>query len=265
MRRRGVTAAAIRSFATDGVAKTNSQVDMAILMQRFERASILNRLNMAVLNPLKVVIENVEEGREELLEAPSFPSGFAAGSRVLPFSREIWIERDDFMETPTKGFRRLAPGREVRLRHAWLLTCTDVIKNAAGEVIELRGRIDPESRGVAAPDGRKVRGTIHWVSAAHAVKGTIRLYDRLVSHPSPGTGGVDFHEHLNPESLVEVKHAKLEPALANLEPGVHLRLNGPVSFTRIPRTTNPISVFNRVIALKLRSVGRHPRRIHRNG
>jgi glutaminyl-tRNA synthetase len=169
---------------------------------------------MGVLRPLKVVIENYPEDQVDEFDAPYLPDApERMGPRKVPFSREIWVERTDFMEEPFRKFWRLAPGREVRLRWAYLVTCTGVVKNDEGEVIEVRCTYDPESRGGSAPDGRKVRGTIHWVSAKHALDAEVRLYDRLFNDAAPGTGGVDFREQLNPDSL-EVLVAKVEPSLA---------------------------------------------------
>ena len=223
MRRRGFPPEAIRAFCDDvGVTKTESWIDVG----RLEHA-VRDRLNksapraMAVLNPLKVVIENVAEGHTEELDAVNNPEDAAAGTRKVPFSREIYIERDDFMENPPKKFFRLAPGAEVRLRWAYFLKCTGVVKDAAGNVTELRATIDPATRGGDAPLGpdgkpvRKVQGTIHWVSAAHAVKAEVRLYDRLFTAEEPGTRTGNHLDDLNPESL-KVVTGYLEPSLANL-------------------------------------------------
>ena len=219
LRRRGYTPEAIRSFAERvGVAKRDSVVDIALL-----EWAIRDHLNttaprvMGVLRPLKVVIENYPEDQVDEFDAPYLPDApERMGSRKVPFSREIWVERTDFMEEPFRKFWRLAPGREVRLRWAYLVTCTGVVKNDEGEVIEVRCTYDPESRGGSAPDGRKVRGTIHWVSAKHALDAEVRLYDRLFNDAAPETGGVDFREQLNPDSL-EVLAAKVEPSLATAE------------------------------------------------
>jgi glutaminyl-tRNA synthetase len=254
MRKRGVPATAIRAFCDRiGVAKTNSLVEMSVLDECIRDG--LNPLAprvMVVLDPLKVVIENYPEGEEENFDVPFFPHDVPReGSRLVPFSREIWIEQEDFEEVPPKGFRRLAPGREVRLRHAWLLTCTDVVKDSEGKVIELRARIDPESRGGRSPDGRKVKGTIHWVSAAHAVRARIRLYDRLFADPSPGMGEVDFLEQLNPDSLIVLDEARLEPSLARLGPGEHVQFERQGYFFTDPEEHSADQpVFNRVISLK---------------
>ena len=171
---------------------------------------------MAVLRPLKVVIENYPEGGEEL-QAINNPEDESAGTRMVPFSRELYIEREDFMEDPPRKFFRLAPGREVRLRYAYFLTCRDVVKNAAGEVIELRCTYDPESRGGASPDGRKVKATLHWVSAAHAIEAEVRLYDHLFTQADPDADG-DFIDHVSPESLTVLESCMLEPSLAGARP-----------------------------------------------
>jgi len=216
LRRSGVTAAAVRDFCDRiGVARADNVVDLALLEHsiRADLNQVAPRV-LCVLRPLKVVITNYPEGASEELEAPLFPHDVGKpGTRILPFSRELWIEREDFAEHPPKGFRRLAPGREVRLRYAYFLRCDEVIKDeATGEVTELRCTYDPETRGGAAPDGRKPSGTIHWVSAAHARAVEARLYDRLFTVERPGAGDVPFVEELNPDSLVTLPAAKLEPA-----------------------------------------------------
>ncbi len=214
LRRRGVPPEAIRDFVRKvGVAKANSIVDVAM----FDHAvrDYLNRnapRRMAVLHPLKVVIENYPEGTEEL-EAVNNPEDPAAGTRRVPFSREIFIEQEDFMETPTKKFFRLAPGSEVRLRYAYFIKCREVVKNAAGEIAELICTYDPETRGGNAPDGRRVKATLHWVSAPHAAEAEIRLYNPLFLRPDPGAGG-DFTQDMNPESLVVLPGCRVEPQLA---------------------------------------------------
>ncbi len=220
LRRRGYTPESIRTFAEKvGVAKRDSVVDIALL-----EWAIRDHLNttaprvMGVLRPLKVVIENYPEDQVDEFDAPYLPDDHERmGSRKVPFSRELWVEQSDFMEEPHRKFWRLAPGREVRLRWAYLVTCTGVIKNDEGEVIEVRCTYDPESRGGSAPDGRRVRGTIHWVSARHALDAEVRLYDRLFVDPNPGAGGADFREQLNPESLEILTDAKVEPSLASSE------------------------------------------------
>jgi glutaminyl-tRNA synthetase len=227
LRRRGVPAAAIRDFIKRiGVAKANSLVDVGML--EFSVREALNRSalrRMAVLKPLKVVIENYPEGQVEELEAVNHPDDPAAGSRKIKFGRELYIEQDDFMETPAKKFFRLSPGKEVRLRYAYFITCREVVKNAAGEVIELRCSYDPATKGGNAPDGRKVKATIHWVSAAHAIPAEVRLYNPLFTKPDP-SGGEGFAADLNPNSLEVLAGVWLEPALAEAKPEV------PVQFER---------------------------------
>ena len=223
LRRRGYTPASIRSFCkTIGITKFNSLTDVALLEH-----SIRQDLNdttprrMAVLRPLKVVITNFDEDKVEELEAANHPKDPEAGTRSVPFTREIYVERDDFMEEPPRKFFRLGPGREVRLRFAYFITCNEVIKNAAGEVTELHCTYDPETHGGSAPDGRKVKGTIHWVSASHAFEAQVRLYDRLftVEDPNKEDDGKTYLDHLNAESQEVIADAKLEPGLAKAEPG----------------------------------------------
>lgn len=223
LRRRGYTPASIRSFCkTIGMTKFNSLTDVALLEH-----SIRQDLNdttprrMAVLRPLKVVITNFDEDKVEELEAANHPKDPEAGTRSVPFTREIYVERDDFMEEPPRKFFRLGPGREVRLRFAYFITCNEVIKNAAGEVTELHCTYDPETHGGSAPDGRKVKGTIHWVSASHAFEAQVRLYDRLftVEDPNKEDDGKTYLDHLNAEALEVIADAKLEPGLAKAEPG----------------------------------------------
>jgi len=223
LRRRGYTPASIRSFCkTIGITKFNSLTDVALLEH-----SIRQDLNdttprrMAVLRPLKVVITNFDEDKVEELEAANHPKDPEAGTRSVPFTREIYVERDDFMEEPPRKFFRLGPGREVRLRFAYFITCNEVIKNAVGEVTELHCTYDPETHGGSAPDGRKVKGTIHWVSASHAFEAQVRLYDRLftVEDPNKEDDGKTYLDHLNAESQEVIADAKLEPGLAKAEPG----------------------------------------------
>src|SRR5262249_44410323 len=214
LRRRGVPPAAIRDFVKrTGVAKANSVVEVAM----FEHSvrEVLNKTaarRMAVLRPLKVVIENYPEGQSEEVAALNHPEDPSAGTRPVPFGRELYIERDDFMENPPKKFFRLAPGREVRLRYAYFITCKEVVKDAAGEVIELRCTYDPATRGGNAPDGRKVQATIHWVSAAHAVPAEVRLYGELFARPDPDVANIAAG--LNPRSLEVLPDARAEPSLA---------------------------------------------------
>jgi glutaminyl-tRNA synthetase len=251
LRRRGVPPEAIREFVRRvGVARANSTVDLAI----YESAvrDVLNRAaprRMAVLRPLKLVIENYPASRSEELDAINHPDDPAAGTRQIPFARELYIEREDFTENPPRNFHRLAPGREVRLRYAYFVTCREVVKNAAGEIIELRCTYDPQTRGGNAPDGRKVRGTIHWVSAAHTVPAEIRLYNPLFTRPDPGAEG-DLLADLNPDSLEILHGAMIEPALAadNAEGTVQFERQG--YFRRDPDSAPGRLVFNRTIGLR---------------
>ena len=251
LRRRGVPPAAIRDFVKRiGVAKANSVVDANVL--DFSIREILNRTaerRMAVLRPLKVVIENYPEGQTEELDAFNHPDDAAAGSRKVPFGRELYIEQDDFMENPPKKFFRLSPGTEVRLRYAYFITCREAVKNAAGEIVELRCTYDPATRGGNAPDGRKVKATIHWVSAAHARKAEVRLYNPLFTSPDPKAGD-NFADDLNPRSLEVIADARVEPALAgsnSVEPVQFERLG---YFAADPESTPARPVFNRTVGLR---------------
>ncbi len=255
LRRRGCTPEAIRAFCDRiGVAKFNSTIDLGLL--EFCLREDLNKRSprvMAVLRPLKVVIENYPEDQVEELEAVNNPEDAAAGTRKVPFGKVLYIEREDFMEDPPKKFFRLAPGREVRLRYAYFITCTGVVKDSSGEVVELRCTYDPETRGGNAPDGRKVKATIHWVSAAHAVEGEVRLYDTLFAkeNPDDAAEGEDFRDSLNPNSLEVLTGCKLEPSLA--EPQTRLpyqfeRLGYFMADSKASRPQNP--VFNRTVTLR---------------
>ncbi|RMG43312.1 MAG: glutamine--tRNA ligase/YqeY domain fusion protein [Candidatus Dadabacteria bacterium] len=255
MRRRGYTPDAIREFCRRvGVAKANSIVDIELL--NFCQREVLNRRAlrvMAVLNPLKVVIENYPEDKEEELEADNNPEDPAAGKRMLPFCREIYIERDDFMEDPPKKFFRLSPGKEVRLKHAYYITCKEVIKDSSGKVTELRCTYDPESRGGGTPDGRKVKGTLHWVSARHAKKVEVRLYDHLFMRENPDDlkEGEKFTDLLNPESLKVIPEALVEPGLVDARPGTHYQFLRLGYFTPDSVDSKPGQpVFNRVLTLR---------------
>ncbi len=256
MRRRGFPPAAIRDFCERiGVAKKESVVDVALLEHCVR--DVLNKTAprvMGVLNPLKVVIENYPEGKEEELEAINNPEDPSYGTRMIPFSREIYIEKTDFMEDPPKKFYRLAPGREVRLRYAYFITCKDVIKDENGEIVELRCTYDPETRGGNAPDGRRVRGTIHWVSAPHAFEAEVRLYDRLFDHPYPDRAkeeGKTFKDYLNPNSLEIIKGCKLEPSLRDAEPGKVYQFERLGYFCADSKDSRPgHPVFNRTITLR---------------
>ncbi len=251
LRRRGYPSAAIRDcVGRAGVAKRDSVVDLAFLEHCVR--SELNQTSerrMGVLRPLKVVIENFPEDRVEELEAVNNPEDAGAGTRLVPFSRELFIERDDFMEDPPKKFFRLAPGREVRLRYAYFITCREVIKNADGEVVELRCTYDPETRGGDSPDGRKVKATLHWVSASHAARAEVRLYDTLFSSPDPGADG-DFLDDLNPDSLEVIEDARLEPSLDALEPGERIQLERLGYFCVDSDSTPDHPVFNRTVTLR---------------
>ena len=249
LQRRGIPAEALREFVKRiGVAKANSTVDLG--MFDFVVREVLNKTaprRMAVLNPLKVVIENYPEGQSETLEAVNHPDDPAQGSRQIPFGRELYIERDDFMENPPKKFFRMAPGREVRLRYGYFITCRDVIKNAAGEAVELRCTYDPATRGGNAPDGRKVKATIHWVSAAEAVPAEVRLYNVLFNTPQPEAA--NFAEQINPQSL-ETVTGMLEPALAsdNFPGAVQFERQG--YFVRDKDSAPGKPVFNRTVGLR---------------
>ena len=251
IRRRGYPPQALRDFAERvGVAKRNSVVDLALL-EHSVRAE-LNRSaerRMGVLKPLKVVIENYPEGESEELEAVNNPEDPGAGSRRVPFSRELYIEADDFMLEPPAKFFRLAPGREVRLRYAYFITCREAVTDAAGEVVELRCTYDPATRGGDAPDGRKVKATLHWVSAAHAVRAEVRLYDHLFNRPDPGADG-DFVDDLNPHSLEVVSDARLEPSVAGLAAGDRIQLERLGYFSFDPDSTPELPVLNRTVTLR---------------
>ncbi len=253
MRRRGYTPESIRNFCERiGVAKRDSVVDLALLEYcvREDLNKIAPRV-MAVLNPLKVVIENYPEDRVEMLDAVNNPEDPSMGTRQVPFSRLLYVEREDFMEDPPKKYFRLAPGQEVRLRYAYYITCVNVIKNEAGEIVELRCVYDPESRGGATADGRKVRGTLHWVSAQHGIPVEVRLYDRLFNKENPDAGGADFTEHLNPDSLEILSECRMEPSLASAEPGSRYQFERLGYFCAEPvEFSKDRPVFNRIVTLK---------------
>ncbi len=254
LRRRGVTPEAIRAFAEGvGVARANSMAEIELLEHHIRQD--LNRRalrRMAVLNPLKVVIENYPDDQVEEMDAVNNPEDASAGKRKVPFSKVLYIEREDFMEDPPKKFYRLSPGREVRLRYAYFITCTDVIKDDDGHVIELRATYDPATKGGDAPDGRKVKATLHWVSAAHAVEAEVRLYDHLftIENPSEPPEGRPFTEFLNPDSLIVLQGCKLEPALAEAEPGDLIQFERKGYFTPDLDTTPGHPVFNRTVTLR---------------
>ena len=254
LRRRGYTPESLRAFAERvGVAKRDTVMDVGLL--EFAIREDLEKKApraMAVLRPLKLVIENLPEGEVHWLTLPNHPDDPAFGTRQVPFSREVLIERDDFREEAPKKWFRLAPGAEVRLKGACLVRCTDVVKNAAGEVVELRCSWDPASLGGNAPDGRKVKGTLHWVSAAHAVPAEVRLYDRLFTAEDPmdvAEGG-DWRDTLNPESLEILAGARVEPALAGAAPGARIQFERLGYFCADPDGRAGAPVFNRTVGLK---------------
>jgi glutaminyl-tRNA synthetase len=251
LRRRGYTPEAIRDFCDRiGLAKRDSLVDVAQL--EFSIRDHLNRVAprfMGVLRPLRVVLTNWPEGKVEELDAVNNPEDPSAGTRKVPFSRELWIERDDFREDPPKKFFRLAPGREVRLRWAYLITCREVVKDDRGEIVELRCTYDPETRGGNTPDGRRVQGTLHWVSATHAASAEVRLYDRLFDVENPGEAE-DFRAHLNPGSLEVLPACPVEPALASLPAGTRLQLERIGYFAVDPDSRPGKLVLNRTVTLR---------------
>ncbi|WBU28091.1 glutamine--tRNA ligase/YqeY domain fusion protein [Rhodopseudomonas palustris] len=250
MRRRGVPPAALRDFVKRiGVAKANSVVDLGML--EFCIREELNRTaqrRMAVLKPLKVVIENYPEGQTEELEAINHPDDPSLGTRKIAFGREIYIEQDDFMENPPKKFFRLSPGNEVRLRYAYFIKCRDVIKNDAGEIVELRCTYDPETRGGNAPDGRKVKATMHWLPAAQSVKAEIRIYNQLFANPAPSAS--TFADDLNPQSLEVLTEARIEPETAASMSAEPLQFERQGYFVRDRDSTADKPVFNRTIGLR---------------
>jgi glutaminyl-tRNA synthetase len=256
LRRRGVTPEAIRAFADKiGVARSDARIELAT----FEHA-VRDDLNMrvprvmAVARPLKLVLTNYPEDQVETLDAPLYPHDVPlTGSRPVPFSRELWIERDDFLENPPKKFFRLSPGREVRLRYGYLVTCTGVVKDGAGQVVEVHATYDPATRGGDAPDGRRVQGTIHWVSARHALDCELRLYDRLFAAPDPDalSEGQDFVAALNLESLVTLRGARIEPSVAADPPGTRYQFERTGYFMSDPVDSRPGAlVYNRTVALR---------------
>jgi glutaminyl-tRNA synthetase len=254
LRRRGYTAAALRNFCERvGVAKYNSTVDFALLDHCLR--DDLNKTSarvMAVLNPLKVVITNYPEGEVDDLDAINNPEDESAGTRKVPFSKTLYIERDDFMEEPPKKFFRLAPGREVRLRYAFFITCNEVIKDEEGNIAELHCTYDPETRGGDAPDGRKVKATLHWVSAEHALDAEVRMYEHLFTKEDPDDveEGQDFTANLNPNSLSVVPAAKVEPSLKGAEAGARYQFERLGYFCVDPDTTDGKLVFDRTVTLR---------------
>jgi len=255
MRRRGYTAAAIRDFCERiGVTKNDTVLDMSVLENCVrEDLDKTTRRVMGVLNPLRVVIENYPDDQTEELDAPYHPNDPDMGSRKVPFSKVIYVERDDFMEEPPRKFFRLGPGREVRLRYAYFITCNDFVKDENGEVIELRCTYDPETRGGNAPDGRKVKGTIHWVSAEHALEAEVRVYDRLFNDPEPDSNKheKDWKEFLNPDSRQILNNAKLEPGLATATAGDQFQFERLGYFNvDVKDSAAGKPVFNRTITLR---------------
>lgn len=254
MRRRGYTPTAIRNFCNQiGVSKTNSTIQMHVLENALRED--LNQhapRMMAVLRPLRVVIENYPADQREDLEAVNNPEDPTAGTRQVPFSRELYIEQDDFLENPPSKFYRLSPGREVRLRYAYFITCTGVIKNDRGEIVELRCTYDPATRGGNAPDGRKVKSTIHWVSAPHAVTAEVRLYDHLMCKEDPEdvAPGEDFLKNINPQSLQVLNPCYLEPSLAEVPVGQPVQLERLGYFCPDPDSKPGQLVFNRTVTLR---------------
>jgi glutaminyl-tRNA synthetase len=256
MRRRGYTPEALRRFCDEvGVAKRENLVDLALL-EHFVREDLNTHAPrvMAVLRPLKVVIENYPDGQVEELDVINNPEDESAGTRKVPFSSVLYIERDDFMEDPPKKFFRLAPGREVRLRNAYFITCREAVKNSAGEVVELRCTYDPATRGGDAPDGRRPKATLHWVSAEHALTSEVRLYDRLFTVEEPGKGNNDFLKEINPASLEVVADAKIEPSVAGAAPGTRYQFERLGYFCVDSdsglQTPGSRLVFNRTVTLK---------------
>jgi glutaminyl-tRNA synthetase len=254
VRRRGYTPVAIRAFVVSaGVSRTNGIVDIEML-EHFQRDDLNHRSlrAMAVLHPLKVIIDNYPEGKEEFVEVANNPEDPEAGTRQVPFSRELYIEQDDFREIPPPKYYRLSPGKEVRLRNAYFITAQSVVKDSAGNIVEVHCTYDPLSRGGQSPDGRKVKSTMHWVSAAHAISAEIRLYDKLFLKPDPYDleEGQDVLDNLNPNSLEIVSDAKLEPSLGSAKPGDRFQFERVGYFCVDPDTTAEKLVFNRTLPLK---------------
>ncbi len=252
LRRRGFPAEGIREFAAlVGVAKADNTVEVEMLEHCVR--DVLNRealRRLAVLDPLKIVIEDYPEGQSEEMDVPNNPEDPSAGSRRVAFSRELWIERDDFMEEPVRKFFRLAPGREVRLRSAYFVTCREVVKDADGRIVELRCTYDPATRGGDAPDGRRPKATLHWVSAAHAVPAEVRLYDYLFKEPHPGTDGRDLFEQVDPDSETVLRGCLVEPSLADVPAGETVQFERLGYFCPDPDSAPGSLVFNRTLTLR---------------
>ena len=251
MRRRGYTPESIRNFMDEvGIAKRENVMEIAKLEAKL-RDDLNKRAQrrMAVLNPLKVIITNYPEGKVEELDAINNPEDESAGSRKVPFERELFIEQDDFIEDPPKKFFRLGPGREVRLRYAYFITCNNVIKDEQGNIVELHCTYDPETKGGNAPDGRKVRGTIHWVSANESIDADVRLYDRLFTISDPSSSD-NFEDVLNPDSLIALNECKLERSLSDVGLEEHIQFERLGYFYKDPDSTNGMPVFNRTVPLR---------------
>jgi len=254
MRRRGCSPAAVRNFCKRiGVNKFNSTIDIALLEHCLRED--LNKTSprvMAVLKPLKVIIDNYPEDKTEELEAVNNPEDPAAGTRKVPFSRQLYIEQEDFMEQPPKKFYRLAPGREVRLRYAYFITCTDVVKDENGRVVELHCTYDPATRGGDAPDGRKVKSTLHWVSAQHSLTARVQLYDHLFTKKNPDDApeDQDFKSNLNPNSLQVLTNCRVEPSLANAKPLSRYQFERLGYFCVDPDISDDMLIFNRTVSLR---------------
>jgi glutaminyl-tRNA synthetase len=252
LRRRGYTPEAIRRFADEiGVAKRENTVDVGLL-EHFVREDLNKRAPraMAVLRPLEVIIDNYPDGQAEMMNVVNNPEDPSAGTRQVPFGRTLYIEQDDFMENPPPKFFRLAPGREVRLRNAYLITCQRVVKDHSGDVVALHCTYDPATRGGDAPDGRKVKATLHWVSAEHAIPAEVRLYDRLFSVENPGTGDMNFLEQINPASLEVIRDARVEPSLAGAAAGTRYQFERLGYFCVDPDSGPGRVIFNRTVTLK---------------
>jgi len=254
MRRRGYTPASIRDFCERiGVTKSTNNVEMSVLENCVrEDLNPCAPRRLAVLHPLKVVIENYPDGKEEILRAANHPQDESMGTREIPFTRELYIDREDFLEVaPNKKFKRLVTGGEVRLRNAYVIRCDNVIKDGNGEIIELRCSYDPDTLS-KNPEGRKVKGVIHWVSAPHAITAEVRLYDRLFNQPNPGSSGEGgaFTDHLNPDSLLTLTDCRLEPSLQDVEPGAFFQFEREGYFCRDPDQGHGLPVFNRTVTLR---------------
>lgn len=254
LRRRGYTPQAIRAFCDEvGINRTVALTEMGLLEHHLRAdLNVRAQRRMAVLNPLKVVIENFPENEADCLEAINNPEDETAGTRKVPFTRELYIERDDFMENPSRRFYRLAPGREVRLRYGYFIKCVEAVKDDSGEVVELRCTYDPETRGGSAPDGRRVRATLHWVSAAHALDAEVRLYDSLFTVPNPYDVPEDktWTDFINPDSLTVLTGCKLEPSIADIQAGEPLQFERVGYFVKDRDSTPETPVFNRSVGLR---------------